>query len=341
MMKAARIYEPGKIVVEEVPIPQLGEKDVLIKVHSVGLCGTDVGVVHGYVPAKFPVTLGHEFAGTVAQVGSTSLCEFKEGDPVRASGGWGCGECEACRQGRGTFCKDRASLGRKTDGCMAEFVKVDYRAVDLLPPDISFDEAQNLSNIRCVLHAFNKIPAQFRNSAVVFGPGNMGQIMLQILKLKGTAQVVMVGTRDLRLEMAKSFGADHVVNIKQEDPVKAILGWYQEGVEVVVEATGIASSLQNCCDVVKQQGAIVSLGIFSEKVKDFDFSFLYYKEPVIYGSRGASGTSQEAIQLLTEKKLQLLPMITHRFPLEETAQAFKVFEDKDESALRIVIEPVA
>jgi L-iditol 2-dehydrogenase len=94
MMKAARIYEPGKIVVEEVPIPQLGEKDVLIKVHSVGLCGTDVGVVHGYVPAKFPVTLGHEFAGTVAQVGSTSLCEFKEGDPVRARGGWGCGDCE-------------------------------------------------------------------------------------------------------------------------------------------------------------------------------------------------------------------------------------------------------
>ena len=86
-MKAARVYEKGNIVVEDVPLPNLGEKDVLIKVHWVGICGTDVGAVHGYVPAKFPVTLGHEFCGTIAGLGSPSLGGFKEGDLVSAAGG--------------------------------------------------------------------------------------------------------------------------------------------------------------------------------------------------------------------------------------------------------------
>ena len=87
-MKAARVREAGKIVIEEVPVPKLGEKDVLIKVHRVGVCGTDAGVYHGYVSAKLPVTLGHEYSGTIAKLGSPSLGGFNEGDPVTASGGW-------------------------------------------------------------------------------------------------------------------------------------------------------------------------------------------------------------------------------------------------------------
>jgi threonine dehydrogenase-like Zn-dependent dehydrogenase len=292
-----------------------------------------------YVPATFPVTLGHEFAGTIEKLGSPSLGEFKEGEPVRASGGWGCGECVACRQGSEIFCKKRASLGRTVDGCMAEFVKVNYRTVCRLPHNVSFDEAQYISNICCVLRGSKKVSVQPGNSVVVVGPGIMGQIMLQVLKMAGASQVVMVGTRDFRLEMAKKFGANHVVNVKRENPVEAILGWFPDGADVVIEATGNASAFQSCCDVIKEKGSIVSLGIFSEKVKDFDLSFLYYKEPVIYGSKGGGGTIEEAMQLLADKKLQLLPMITHRFPLEETAQAFKTFEDKVDNALRIVIEP--
>lgn len=338
-MKAARVYEPGKIVIEDIPLPQLGEKDVLIRVHRVGICGTDVGVMHGHIPAKFPITLGHEYAGTIEKLGSPSLGEFKEGEPVRAGGGWGCGECEACRQGNEILCKKRASVGRTVDGCMAEFVKVNYRTVYRLPPNVSFDEAQYISNICCVLRAFKKVSVQPGSTVVVVGPGSMGLIMLQVLRMAGASQSVMVGTRDFRLEMAKKFGANHVVNVKRENPVKAILGWYPDGADVVIEATGNASAFQICCDVIKEKGSIVSLGIFSEKVKDFDLSFLYRKEPVIYGSKGGGGTSQEAIQLLVGKKLQLLPLITHRFPLEETARGFKIFEDKVENALRIVIEP--
>src|SRR4030042_3170250 len=105
VMKAARVHEPGKIVIEEVPVPTLGEKEVLIKVHRAGICGTDVGVMHGYVPAKLPVTVGHEFSGTIAKLGSPSLGGFREGDPVSAAGGGGCGECEFCRQGKARFCR--------------------------------------------------------------------------------------------------------------------------------------------------------------------------------------------------------------------------------------------
>jgi L-iditol 2-dehydrogenase len=138
--------------------------------------------------------------------------------------------------------------------------------------------------------------------------------------------------------MAKTFGATHVVNVKREDPTKAILGWYPDGVDVVVEATGNVSSFQNCCDVIKAKGTLLSFGIFSGKVKEFDLSFLYYKEPVIYGSKGGEGGFEEALHLLEGKRLNIIPMITHRFPLGETAKGFKTFEDKGENSLRILIE---
>ena len=337
-MKAARVHERGKIVIEDVPIPELNEKDILIAVHRAGICGTDVGIVDGHVSAKYPVTLGHEFSGTIAELGNPSLTDFKEGDAVVSGGGWGCGECELCHQGLGLYCKKRFSLGRNVDGCMAEFVKVDYRVVQKLPGNVSFDEAQNTVNIACALRAVKKIDLRKVKTAAVFGPGNAGLIILQLLKMGGVDKVVMAGTRDFRLQMAKRFGGDAVVNVKREEPVEAILKWFPDGVDAVFESSGTAEALQSSFSVVKSNGSIVVFGIISEKIKEFDPSFLYYKEPVIYGSKGASGAYGEAIALLEEKKLKILPMITHRFPLDDTAEAFKVFEDKIPDALRIVID---
>ena len=339
-MKAARVYEPGKIVIEEVPLPELEENDVLIKVHRAGICGTDVGVLHGYVPAKFPVTLGHEFSGTIAKLGSPSLISrFKEGDPVSAAGGWGCGECESCRKGMARFCQQRNGLGRTVDGCMAEFVKIDYRVVFRLPPNVPFDEGQNFLNIACVFRAFKKAPLQPGDKVVIFGPGNIGLIMLQTLKLAGASQVIMVGTRDFRLEMAKKFGATHVVNVTQENPVKTILELFPNGADVVMEATGNPLSFQNACDVIKAGGALISIGMFSDKIKELNLSFLYQKEATIFGTTGGEEGYQEALRLLAEKRLEIIPMITHRFPLEDTAKGFQTFEDKSVNALRIIIEP--
>ena len=154
----------------------------------------------------------------------------------------------------------------------------------------------------------------------------------------GVDKVVMVGTRDFRLAAAKTFGADATVNVKKADPVEAILKGFPDGVDAVFESSGTAKALESAFSVVKSNGSIVVFGIISEKIKEFDPSFLYYKEPVIYGSKGASGMYGEAIKLLEEKKLKILPMITHRFPLDDTAKAFKVFTDKISDALRIVID---
>ena len=219
-MKAARVHERGKIVIEDVPIPEVNEKEVLIAVHRVGICGTDVGVVDGHVSACYPVTLGHESSGVVAKLGNPSLTDLKEGDPVISGGGWGCGECELCRQGKELYCRNRASLGRNVDGCMAEYMKVDYRAVRKVPANVSLDEAQNTVNIACALRAVRKLDLRQVKTAAVFGPGNAGLIILQLLKMGGVEKVVMVGTRDFRLETARRFGADAVVNVKKEDPVK-------------------------------------------------------------------------------------------------------------------------
>jgi len=297
-----------------------------------------VGIKNGYVSAKFPVTLGHEFSGTIAALGTRCRGGLKEGEPVTAAGGWGCGKCGLCKTGRAVYCRNRASLGRTVDGCMAEFVKVDQGVVYPLPPSVSFDEGQNMLNIACVLRAFKKVPLQLGKTVAVFGPGNAGLIMLQVLKMAGAYEAVMVGTRNFRLEMAKRFGATHVVNVKRESVMERIVGWYPDGMDVVAEAAGTSSALQDCFRVLKSGGSLIAFGIFGDTIKDFDPSFLYHKEPVIYGSKGGDGSYQEAVQVLEEKRLQIVPMITHRFPLEETAEAFKTFEEKVPDALRIVIE---
>ena len=338
-MKAARVHEKDKIVIEDVPLPKLGEKDVLIKVHRVGICGTDVGVVHGYVPAKFPVTLGHEFSGTIARLGSPSLGGFKEGDLVSAAGGWGCGECNFCRNGMVRFCKDRNSLGRTVDGCFAEFIRMDYRAVYKLPSNVISDEGQNFLNIANVIRAFKKVPLQLGNKVVIFGAGNIGLIMLQIFKITGATEAAAVDTIDFRLEMAKKFGANHVVNAMREDPVKLIMDWFPGGAHVVVEATGNTLSFPRACAVIKPGGVLINIGMYSKKLSELDLSFLYEKEAIIYGSKGGEEGYEEAVQLLGHKRLQITPMITHRFPLEETAKGFETFEDKTQEALRIIIEP--
>ncbi len=340
-MKALRVYEKNKMVIEEVPVPKLEPHEVLIKVHRVGICGTDLGILHGYVPAKFPVTLGHEFSGTIAELGKPSLGGLQVGDPVAASGGWGCGVCELCQGGMAPFCKSRISLGRNTDGCMAEYVKVDNRVVHRLPPQVTLDEAQNFVNIACVLRGIQKLPLPLGQTAVIFGPGNMGFIALQVLHLVGISQTVMVGRRDFRLEMAKKLGATHTVHEAREDPVSRILNEYPQGVEIVIEASGNPSCFASSCQVVKSKGIILSYGIYSEKIMEWDVSFLYNKEPLIMGSKGGEGGYQMALSMLAEKKLQLLPMITHRFPLVEAPRGFQTLEDRGIDALRVLIEPSA
>lgn len=224
---------------------------------------------------------------------------------------------------------------------MAEYVKVDYRVVHRLPPQVTFDEAQNFVNIACVLRGIQKLPLPLGHTAVIFGPGNMGYIALQVLRLAGLSQAVMVGRRDFRLEMAQKLGAIHLVNETREDPVSAILRVYPQGVDIAIEAAGNASCFASCGQVVKSKGTILSYGIFSEKIKELDLSFLYNKEPVILGSKGGEGGYQLALSLLEEKKLQLLPMITHRFPLAEAARGIQALEDRNINALRVLIEPSA
>ena len=252
------------------------------------------GVVDGHVSAKLPVTLGHEFSGTVAKVGNPRLTDLQEGEPVVSAGSWGCGECELCRKGMDLNCLNRRSLGRSIDGCMAEYIKVDYRAVKKLPPNVTQEEAQNIVNIACALRAVRKLDLSKIKTAAVFGPGNAGLIILQLLKLGGVEKTVMVGTRDFRLEMAKRFGADDVVNVRQEDPVKKIMGLYPYGVDAAFESSGMAAGLQGAFDVIRSNGAVVVFGIIGERMKDFDPSFLYLKEPIIYGSKGASGAFDDA-----------------------------------------------
>lgn len=338
-MKAARLHQPGKVHVEEVPVPNPSRSQVLIKVERAGICGTDIGVLHGYVPAKLPVTMGHEFAGTVAVLGSPGLGGLKVGDAVFAAGGWGCGECEFCRQGAARFCRQRRALGRTVDGCFAEYVIADCKVVWKMPPGVSLDEAQNFLNVSVVLHALKKARHPLAARAVVFGAGNIGLVATQVLNLAGASEIVMVGTRDSRLDLARRFGAKHSVNVRNVNPVSFISSLWPDGADLVIEATGDTGSFASACQVIRPGGEMISIGVFSQRIKELDLSFLYAREAAIYGSSGGEDGYEDAISLLGGRKLSIAPMITHRFTLEDAPRALATFEDKSADAARIVIQP--
>jgi threonine dehydrogenase-like Zn-dependent dehydrogenase len=338
-MKAARIHELGKIVVEEVPTPEPAPDEVLIRVHCTGICGTDVGVKNGLIPSRLPVTLGHEFSGTVQKLGTPGLGGFSIGDRVTARSTWPCGTCTLCRQGKSHLCRQKLDLGSTSDGSFAEFVTVNHKIVYPISPNVSFDEAQNFLNLACVVRAFKKVPAPMGKIVAVMGAGNTGLLFLQLMKLAGAHRCIMIGSRSFRLQLAERFGADQALDFRRSNPEQSILDMYPDGMDLVAEVTGNPNALVSCGKLVRDGGIILIMGIFGRPIEQLDPSFLYYKEPVVYGSKGAAGAEIEALRLLEDKRVEVTPMITHRFPLDEIGEAFRLFEVKAENALRIVIEP--
>ena len=339
-MKALVWEGPYKMKLKEVekPRPRVGE--VLIRTKSVGVCGSDLEIyTGGFTPAKAPLILGHEACGVVEKV-TDGVDNIRVGERVVIDPGIFCGRCEFCRKGSYWQCDHRDILGMQThNGAYAGYFVMPGMSCYAIPADMDWDEAALIDILADPLHAMNMIPLRIGETVAVFGPGPGGICFVQLAKIAGASTVILIGTREERLELGRRLGADITINIKKENAFDEILRiTHGRGVDVGIEASGSIQALADTLKVTRKQGRVMVFGIYSENAS-LDMQDMHRRELTIFGSSGCPWSMPTAINLIAENKIEVKPMITHRVNLEELEILFNdgIIEHRKEGYFKGVL----
>jgi L-iditol 2-dehydrogenase len=349
-MRAAVLCGPQDMRLLERPVPQPGAGEVLVRVAMCGTCGTDLKIYDGHFPLTLPYgafTPGHEWTGTVVALGD-AVDEFAVGNRVCIEAHHGCGRCDNCLIGKYTAClnygnptKGHRATGMTADGGFAEYVLHHVSALYKLPAQVSFKDAVLLTTAGTGLYGLDATGGYIAGDDIaIFGPGPVGLMTVQACKQLGAARVILVGTRTSRLEMGRHLGADHIINVRECDPVAAI----QEltdgaGVDLAIECSGAFETPQQCVQVTKRGGKILVVAFYAQPVT-LDLSAVVRGDMVIYTTRGeGSNNVKRAVALAAQGRLRGADLVTHEFPLEAIAEAFWVMRERIDDPIKIVIIP--
>lgn len=329
-MKAVVKFADGMsgVACHEKPVPEPGKGEIRIKVLAAGICGTDLHIAYDEYPCNRPVTLGHEYVGTVDKLGE-GVDQFSPGQTVVSLAcAYVCESCEFCAAGTYMMCEERRSIGSGVDGAMAEYVIVPADKAFAVQREASLELALT-EPVACCVRAVSEIGG-VNDTHVVFisGPGFMGQMIMQVAKRLG-AKVVLSGIPgdEARLALAKSLGADYVCT-NVEDIKAAFESLSVSSADIAFECAGVAASLSNCIANVKKQGSIIQVGLFGKPVP-VDLDLVLRKEIQIKTSFGSNtSTWKKTLQMVEEEPFVLHPYISRVFAPEDIQDAFKCAEDK-------------
>jgi len=342
-MKALVITGVSKVELQELEIPKYKDDEVLIKVKYCGICGSDLpraldGGVH-----SFPIVVGHEFSGQIVEVGA-DVEKIKVGDRVTAGALLPCGKCEACQQGRPAMCTNYGFIGSRQNGAMAEYVAVKAQNIVKLPDEVDYKDGAMIEPLTVALHGIQRVNIKAGATALVFGAGTIGLLVLQCLKAVGAGKVYMVDVVDEKLELAKKLGADDVINSMNVD-LEEYLSQHGRP-EVVVENSGSPIAQAQCLEIVKKCGSVVYIGTATRDLtlKPETFEKILRGELNITGSwmsysapyPGYEWTT--AVEYIKEKKIDLKSMITNVYKLEDGLVPFQIMRDKDACATKVLFE---
>ena len=337
-MRAAVYHGANDITMEDVPYPELPDDGVIIKVHSSGICGSDL---HMYTRGGRDGTImGHEFSGDVVEIGS-KVKNVKEGDRVVAIGGIGCGECYWCRQGQYIKCSRLTFLGYGIKGAFAEYTAIPNFVIGMygekLPDAVSYEEGSTAEPLAVALHAVNQVDPKPDDIVVVTGLGIIGLCVVQILRSRGVKHIIASGRRAKRLEIARQSGAEVVVDAAKDDVVpvvKEVAG--SRMADVVFEVAGSPELFDKSLQMVHRGGKINLVGLYMEPVT-WNPSSIVGNDITIIGC-GLRWDLPGAVKLQAEKKVDTKPMITHEFPLEKTKEAFDT-QLTSQDAIKVIVKP--
>jgi 6-hydroxycyclohex-1-ene-1-carbonyl-CoA dehydrogenase len=339
-MKAAVYYGPHQpLKVEEVPTPQPGPGQILMKVAACGACHTDLHYIDHGVPTfkKPPLILGHEPSGTVAEVGE-GVTNLKVGQAVLLPAVLTCGTCPLCRQGRENICNNMIMFGNHVDGAYAEYVLAPAKDAFLLPPEIPLVEGSIIADaISTPYHAVkNRAQVRVGDTVVVFGCGGVGINVVQMCAVAG-ATVIAVDINDKKLEWAKTFGAAYTLKAQDGMTVREIRKMTGGGADIAIEAIGLPATIEQAFDSVRTGGRLCIIG-YTDKTINLSAAKIMFREIEVLGSLGCRPVDYpRLIEMARAGKIKVKEQVTHRFPLDKINEAFEVM--KRGESLRSVIVP--
>ncbi|MFC4766761.1 NAD(P)-dependent alcohol dehydrogenase [Effusibacillus consociatus] len=343
-MKAAVMKAPFVIAIEEVPVPEVGPEEVLVKVMAVGVCGSDIhyyehGRIGRYVVEK-PIILGHECSGIVAAVGQ-NVTRFKIGDRVAVEPGVTCGRCDACKKGRYNLCPDVQFLATPpVDGAFVQYIKHREDFLFPIPDHLSFEEAALNEPFSVGIHAAKRAGVQPGSIVAIMGMGPVGLMAVVAVKAFGARQIIVTDLEPIRLEAAKKLGATHVIKVRDVDPVEEVKRLTAGiGVDVAFETAGNPKALQSALASVRRGGKLSIVGLPPQDEIPLSVPMIADNEIDIYGIFRYANTYPQGIAFLASGLSDVKTLITDRYSLEQTHEALERARTNKSGSLKVMVYP--
>jgi L-iditol 2-dehydrogenase len=333
----------GFIEVKNVADPVLGEQDALIRVKAGGICGTDLHIEEDRFHYNPPVILGHEFSGEIVEVGK-KVVGFQAGDRVVSEPHrGGCGTCRYCLTGQVEVCREKRAIGYKVDGAFSEYLSLPATSLHHIPESVSFEQAALCEPLAVVVKAvLERSRVEPEDFVVVMGCGPIGLLAAAAAKAEGARAVMVTGTtgdEKLRLPMAKKMGMDYAVNVEKQDALALVSELTKgAGADLIVEASGAEPAIRQAFDMIKIDGRICGVGISGKEAISLPWDLAIRKAINVSCSFSSNWTSWErAISLLGSGRVNIDPMISGSYPLEEWKKAFGLLRNLE--AVKILLIP--
>ncbi len=343
-MKALVLKAYGQLEVQDVPPPGIGPRDVLVRVMACGICGSDVHGMDGSTGRRIPpIVMGHEAAGLVERVGD-QVTSFSAGDRVTFDSTIYNPESFFSRRGQVNLCDDRRVLGvscedYRQNGAFAELVAVPSHILYSLPPGMTFEQAAMVEPVSIAVHARNLTPIEGGDTALVFGTGLIGLMMVQVLRHTAVARIVAVDVDDARLALAAELGADHVLNSAATDvaaAMRALTGG--RGADVAFEAVGLEATVRAAVLAVRKGGSVTLIGNLAKEVS-LPLQAVVTRQIRLQGSCASNGEYPECLELIASGKVNVDRFISAIAPLEEGPRWFDRLHRREPGLLKVLLKP--
>lgn len=331
--------EPGKITFRRIPVPEVQEGQVLVKIKRIGICGSDIHVYYGeHATTSYPVTQGHEVSGKVVQLGS-GVEGLHVGQKVTIEPQVYCGKCYPCTHGKYNLCENLKVMGFQTTGTASEYFAVDASKITPLPDDMGYDEGAMLEPLAVTVHAAKRFDQLKGAKVAILGCGPIGILLAQSCRALGASQVLITDVSDYRLSLAKSVGVDFAVNTSKKDFGEAMTEAFgTDKADVIYDCAGNNVTMGQAVKYARKGSKIVLVAVFAgpatvdlftlnDHELDLDTTMMYRHEDYV-----------DAIRLVNEGKIQLKPLMSRHFAFEDYQKAYQYIEENRETTMKVLID---
>ncbi len=348
-MKALVLHAVGDLRYEEVPLPEPGEGEVLVRVAYCGVCGSDIPRIFSKGTYRFPLIPGHEFAGVVERCAG-GVADFAPGERVTVFPLIWCGQCAACEKGKYVQCENYDYLGSRRDGAFAEYVTAPARNLLRVPEGVSLQEAAMTEPAAVALHALHRAGGCYPGETVaIFGAGPIGLMVAQWARAMGALQIVLFDVVTEKLQLARALGFSHAYHSAQDAPEQVIASLTEgHGAHLCIEAAGVPATLLQACACARRGGRVVILGNPTAEVT-FPVSLLSQlmrREVNLYGTWNSDyavySTDDDwhtTLRAMASGGLNLKPLVTHRVPLSRAVDTLQAMHERKGFFCKVLIHP--